>query len=136
MPYKDKIKQLEYQRQWMQKRRNSFFVDKTCIECDSTEKLELDHVDPKTKIDHRIWSWSETRRLEEIAKCQILCQTCHKKKNIKQIKANIPEHGTYSYKHKKCRCNICVISYRDYNRETKAAWRAQNKLAWIPPRTE
>lgn len=71
-----------YQRNWVAKRRADFFVDKFCLWCGSTEKLELDHIDPSTKIANAIWSWSEPRRLAEISKCQILCHNCHLKKTI------------------------------------------------------
>jgi len=73
----------EYQRLWIAKRRAEFFKNKTCILCGSEENLELDHIDPSTKVSHTIWSWSEKRRLEEIAKCQILCHDCHVRKTIK-----------------------------------------------------
>ena len=72
-----KEEQREYQRKWVAKRRADFFADKECIRCGSHEDLELDHVDPSQKISHNIWSWSEHRRLTEIAKCQILCHDCH-----------------------------------------------------------
>jgi uncharacterized protein YnzC (UPF0291/DUF896 family) len=42
--------------------------------------LQVDHINNKEKISHRIWSWSEKRRNEELAKCQALCLICHKEK--------------------------------------------------------
>lgn len=68
----------DYQRKWIAKRRADFMEDKSCEHCGATENLELDHIDQTTKISHSIWSWSEPRRLAEIAKCQILCNDCHK----------------------------------------------------------
>lgn len=107
MPYKDKRKQLEYQRQWMARRREDFLKDKVCIFCGSIERLELDHIDPKLKISHKIWSWSFERRVIEIAKCRVLCHTCHKKRSDEQLKRDTP-HGTISgYHYRKCRCNPC-----------------------------
>jgi len=82
MPYKDKEKQKEYQREWMAKRRAIFFKDKTCAKCGSVNQLELDHIDSSTKISHRIWSWSQERRDKELKKCQVLCQDCHIKKGV------------------------------------------------------
>ena len=80
MPYKNKEKQKQYQREWVAKRKSDFFLNKFCIKCGAKENLELDHIDPSKKLSHRIWSWSEQRRLDEIAKCQILCETCHGEK--------------------------------------------------------
>jgi hypothetical protein len=77
MPYKDKEAQREYQRAWMRKRREEFFNNKVCVNCESSENLELDHIDPDIKIDHKIWSWSKARREEELTKCQVLCYICH-----------------------------------------------------------
>lgn len=34
----------------------------------------------RTKVTHRIWSWSAVRILEETAKCQVLCFTHHDQK--------------------------------------------------------
>ena len=62
----------------MKSRRDSFFKDKRCIKCNSVERLELDYIDPKLKVSHRIWSWSKERQNVEIAKCQVLCYDCHK----------------------------------------------------------
>lgn len=86
MPYKDKIKQREYQRLWIAKRRFDFLKDKKCIKCGSNKQLEIDHIDPKTKVEHRIWSWKESKRLLELSKCQILCNKHHLEKTIEQIK--------------------------------------------------
>ncbi|URQ04828.1 HNH endonuclease [Streptomyces phage Emma1919] len=81
MPYKDKEKQKEYQRQWAAKRRADFFNGKVCVVCKSQRNLELDHIDPKKKVSHNIWSWSDDKRNKELAKCQVLCNSCHKAKN-------------------------------------------------------
>jgi len=70
-------KKREYQRKWVAARRADYFKDKFCVDCGSNSNLELDHVDPETKIAHAIWSWSETRRLQEIEKCLVRCKECH-----------------------------------------------------------
>jgi hypothetical protein len=105
MPFKNKAQQIEYQRQWMAKRRASYFADKTCVICNSTINLELDHIDPNLKISHRIWSWSNDRRLAEIAKCQVLCEVHHKVKTLEQTRTKT--HGVSMYRSQKCRCDIC-----------------------------
>lgn len=81
MPYGNPEQQREYMRQWIAHRRTEWFKDKVCEFCGSTENLELDHIDPATKITHSIWSWSSERRDAELAKCRPLCRECHKKKS-------------------------------------------------------
>lgn len=82
MPMATPEAQREYQRKWKARRRADFFADKCCVRCGSTERLELDHKDPKLKISHNIWSWSKERREAEIAKCQVLCNECHQVKTV------------------------------------------------------
>lgn len=78
MGYSDRREYMrKYQREWIARRRAEFFSDKSCLHCGTTERLELDHVDPESKVHHAIWSWSAVRREAEIAKCQILCHDCH-----------------------------------------------------------
>lgn len=112
MPYTDKQKQREYQRKWVAKRRQEFFHDKQCIDCGSVNKLELDHVDPKTKIHHAIWSWSQERRENEIDKCVVRCSYCHDLKHGAYI------HGTIGMYTHGCRCDECKESkHQEYLRE-------------------
>lgn len=86
MPYADKAKQIDYQRRWIQKRRADYFKGKACASCGCSDiNMQLDHIDPDTKASHKIWSWSQARREEELKKCQILCVDCHKKKTVKDI---------------------------------------------------
>ncbi len=80
MPYRDKAKQQHYQKKWLAGRRAEWFRGKKCADCNSTRDLELDHIDPEQKKDHRIWSWSRKRQLAELQKCQVLCHDCHSDK--------------------------------------------------------
>ncbi len=80
MPYADKRQQRDYQREWIAKRRASYFEGKVCALCASPHPTVLDHIDPFQKVSHRIWSWSQERREAELAKCQPLCVDCHKEK--------------------------------------------------------
>lgn len=91
--YKDPEQQREYQRNWMAARRNAFFHDKCCVQCGSTENLELDHIDRNEKEDHNVWSWSEERRQKELAKCQVLCYDCHLEKTRKENQRDICKNG-------------------------------------------
>ena len=110
MSYKDQNKRREYARLWIAKRRADFFANKSCIKCKSKEKLELDHINPSTKISHNIWSWSEERRLAEIKKCQVFCYACHQIKTMKQDRKQT-EHGKIAmYRHYGCRCELCKVA--------------------------
>lgn len=62
----------------MAKRRTAWFVENgPCVDCGSDENLRLDHKDASQKVSHRIWSWSDDRRLAELAKCVVRCYPCH-----------------------------------------------------------
>lgn len=52
-----------------------------CKRCGSSYRLQVDHVNPATKIHHAVWTWREDRRLLELAKCQVLCGPCHWEKH-------------------------------------------------------
>lgn len=114
-------KKREYQREWCRKNRAAFMAGKSCVKCGATESLEVDHIDPSTKIHHAIWSWSAERRAAELAKCQVLCTECHKAKT--KADRPIPPHGTISRygKNHKCRCDLC----RKANAERAALNRAK-----------
>jgi 5-methylcytosine-specific restriction endonuclease McrA len=120
MPYKNKEKQKEYQRKYVAERRASYFADKVCVECGSNKRLQLDHVDPKQKTEHRIWSWSDARRMSEIAKCQILCLSCHKKKTYSQ-RSRVGTHLSGAFWSRGCRCEEC----RTYKRISMRKYRSQ-----------
>jgi hypothetical protein len=111
----------EYARKWMAARRAAWFAGKCCDVCGSAESLELDHVDPATKVSHRIWSWSESRRLTELAKCRSLCKACHKKRSDQQKRKPLV-HGTLTgYWRHGCRCTACKLVRNTYEREKRKA---------------
>ena len=105
MTYRNRETQKGYQRQWIAKRRSDWLADNgPCIVCRSTEKLEVDHIDPLEKETHRVWSWSVARRDVELRKCQVLCSECHKAKTYKN--QNYGLHGVSRYR-AGCRCDVC-----------------------------
>lgn len=73
-----------YQKSWIKNRRDQWIAENGPCKCGSDDRLQVDHIDPKTKTTHRIWSWSEERRKSELLKCQVLCYSCHKKKSAKE----------------------------------------------------
>lgn len=62
MPYLAREKQVAYQREWVRKRRSDWIASNgPCVWCGSSDRLELDHIDPSQKLSHAIWSWSDKR---------------------------------------------------------------------------
>jgi hypothetical protein len=81
MAYSNPALQSKYQADWVRRRREAWLAaNGPCRRCGSSERLEVDHVDPTAKTSHRIWSWSAERREAELRKCQVLCRACHKEK--------------------------------------------------------
>lgn len=117
MPYTDKAKQAKYQRDRAARLKAEWLRENgPCCHCGSTERLEVDHIDPSTKVSHNVWSWNPIRRAEELKKCQVLCKSCHKEKSDNAMKIAVP-HGTHSgYSHHGCRCVNCCDAHREYNR--------------------
>lgn len=77
--------QAEYQRKWMAARRKAWFDENgPCVDCGSSDRLELDHVVASTKVSHAVWSWSAMRRDVELAKCVVRCVPCHDRKTLAQ----------------------------------------------------
>ena len=83
MPMATPEEQRKYQREWLQARRQAWLAENgPCIDCGSWDNLEVDHVNALEKASHRVWSWSEERRLAELAKCVVRCHPCHREKTI------------------------------------------------------
>lgn len=112
-----------YAREWVRRRRLDWFADKVCAHCGSKNNLELDHIDPADKVTHKIWSWSDARRSEELAKCQALCESCHKKKTSQEqrktycIRGHLLSEGYVTASGRQCR--QCALDRHRRNREAK-----------------
>lgn len=104
---RDKAKQRAATWRWMKQRRDDWFAaNGPCTKCGSQADLQLDHIDPKQKIHHTVWSWAEERRKVELAKCQVLCKPCHKEKSNNELRRPIT-HGTRGGYDRGCRCDQC-----------------------------
>lgn len=97
-----------------------------CAECDETSKLEVDHIDRSSKdSSSRRWFYlGEDRFMEEMKKCQLLCQQHHTLKTIEE-RGQAParnKHGTLS-SYRYCRCDECraakSASNKAYSRRNK-----------------
>lgn len=113
----------EYQRRWIAARRGEYLDGKFCVVCGSTDRLEIDHVNPDEKSVPVAQLWSlaveNPKRVEELAKCQILCYTHHKEKTIREANARA-KHGRTLYG-KGCRCEVCREAQRKHNAQRYAS---------------
>lgn len=70
---------------WENRRRRAIeFLGAKCNICGNTFNLEFDHLDPESKYKTiaKLSSASEKIFLEELAKCQLLCSSCHLNKTL------------------------------------------------------
>lgn len=115
MPYRNREQLKAYQKEWIKARRGAWLKENgPCRKCGSWDRLEVDHIDPEQKVSHRIWSWSETRRLVELAKCQPLCFLCHRDKSLVSRKTAM--HGNRAMYKQGCRCRACRLGNSFYVR--------------------
>lgn len=100
-----------------------------CAVCELKEKLHFDHKDPNVKnfsISTMLaGNWDKV--LEELKKCQLLCEDHHKEKNHKEAierQFGKGRHGTmWRYWKHKCRCDKCKeykhLHYKKYKKYAK-----------------
>jgi 5-methylcytosine-specific restriction endonuclease McrA len=58
------------------------FLGGSCSKCGSTNNLEMDHLDPATKVNNvsRMFTYSMAKFMAELRKCQLLCTNCHRER--------------------------------------------------------
>lgn len=132
MPYSDPEAHREHQRVYQLKKYHRWRAEARellggkCADCGSGEDdLQFDHVDPATK-SFALGSYRPSRAEwdAEVAKCQLLCGDCHKKKTASEQRDDT--HGTWGmYRNRKCRCDTCRALVNAYMREYKRKRRAE-----------
>jgi hypothetical protein len=83
LPCIDPDKRKAYAREWIKARRDAWIAQNgPCIKCGSSDKLEVDHINPSEKVYAvgGIWSACAEKREAELIKCQVLCHSCHVEK--------------------------------------------------------
>lgn len=121
MPLAEKEKYNNYMRDYMKRRYHERraeaiqLLGSRCVRCNATENLETDHIDRTTKSFDlgKLWSIARHLYLEELEKCQLLCEDCHKKKSALEMSVS---HGGGVSGKKNCKCEPCRIKKRDYMR--------------------
>ena len=108
-----------FNRQWRLKRvvRMHELLGGKCAVCGAVAPLEVHHKDPAQKSfdpKSQLYAWS--RALEELKKCELLCDVCH------QDKHGRAQHGSRGmYVRHKCRCELCVQANSAYMRPYQAS---------------
>lgn len=67
--------------------KQKYYLNQKCSQCGSSDKLSYHHINSNTKLMDPIDAFS-CNHLEEILKCIVLCDTCHKKLHANQRKRN------------------------------------------------
>ncbi len=94
MPYKNRKDLYQAQKRFrigVRQQLASFLLDKMCVDCGENDPvvLEFDHRERSLKfktINKMLsghYSWRSV--LKEIAKCEIRCANCHRRKTYKQL---------------------------------------------------
>lgn len=115
----------EYMRTYMlaryHKRRAEWIIQlgSKCVDCGATDSLEFDHDNAAAKAYDlaKIFSYSQQRIQQELAKCVLRCTGCHLAKSRRggelgggqnKIPDESYQHGTpRMFFYKKCRCTLC-----------------------------
>ena len=117
------------ERYWSRKREAIQILGGQCVWCNSTEDLQLDHINPSTR-EYRFphfYKCGDKVFYEEVNKCQLLCRSCHAKKSVSERgrKWGKGIHGNINnYKKHGCRCELC----RKANSEDIALRRSLGKI--------
>lgn len=94
--------------------------------CGSTERLQVDHIDPSKKSTklkrrkyntNRIWMWGKESRERELMLCQALCHKCHVEKSTLEQR-RLPLHSRAGY-WRGCRCQICRNGKNEYKKQLR-----------------
>lgn len=134
MPIRDSKEEYNaYMREYMLKRykirraKAIEFLGSKCVNCNSIEELQFDHIHPSTKLFNiaKQSSVAEDKFWTEVKKCQLLCQECHTNKTLKdlnQVSAKTT-HGTLS-SYRYCKCELCKAA----NNIQSKIYKARKKL--------
>lgn len=135
----------EYHRKYYAKRKKEYvkLLGGKCVKCGSVDKLQFDHID-KNSRNFKIAKIMKRKKefvLKELKKCQLLCDSCHRKKSIKEKcfgpikgeKSNLAKLKDVEVIEIKRRLNngeTCSIIAQDYNVTMSNIRCIKNKVSW------
>jgi hypothetical protein len=120
-----------------------------CRVCKSTDNLEFNHIDRSSKLITLSGKGLDGRWetiLEELDKCELLCNNCHLDKTREQYrnkeirpwndKKHLPYlHGTARcYSEKACRCEECRNAKKLYRAKLIDYWKVVDKQSQLAKR--
>jgi hypothetical protein len=94
-------------------RRQHYLAGRDCSRCGSSLDLQFHHRDPLEKVGNinSMLSWSRNTLEAEIAKCDVLCASCHQQHHRPEV-----THGITGYNKRGCRCLLCKQGKREVDR--------------------
>lgn len=128
----------EYARDYMRQRYHERLAEikrhlgEACAQCGATDSLQVDHRDWRAKAMTvaRMTMVGRSRFLVELAKCQLLCEPCHRVKSAQDLREMLAERGLRSFNqvpedayhhgtprmalYRRCRCVPCRAAARAY----------------------
>ncbi len=126
----------EYMRVYMKRRydeRRALMIERLggkCVVCGSKENLEMDHKDRTQRAANfdEIRGRSLAYFLQEVDKCQLLCEEHHIGKTLEERGQRRVTHGDLGmYQHHGCRCEACTTAMREYTR----SYRAEKRISLL-----
>jgi hypothetical protein len=116
---RDRVAYNEYQRTYQlaryhrRKQEAIASLGGVCARCSSTQRLEIDHIDPALKSFpiSQLWSVSEERFYAELRKCQLLCKPHHIEKTSQEQSV---DHGGGASGKRNCKCTPCKRRKAEY----------------------
>lgn len=93
-----------------------------CASCGSVEELNFDHINASEKsydIGRILSSHSKQKVAEEMAKCQLLCVSCHVSKSQLSGDVRFVSHGGGKTGKRNCRCDLCRPLKNEYQKRYK-----------------
>lgn len=102
---------------WRIRRQSAIrYLGGKCINCESTEYLQFHHVEPKNKSYNisKLSSVNITDFWQEIYKCKLLCNSCHKEEHGSKHPCGTPQKYWTG-----CRCSLYIEAKRAYARRNR-----------------
>ena len=115
----------EYSRRYYHKKREEYkqFLGGKCKKCNSKIGLQFDHIDPKNKSFPigKLLNFSMKKAMNELLKCQLLCEKCHLIKTH-SIDENTRRYARGSVNKNSTLTESDVLEIRDKLKEANQTW--------------